>query len=97
MNGFYKHFTLTGAEGETLPPVGGILSHRSSEENEEGELSRSMETVLLVVQNRYAPAGGFQRGMTLSPQKDGGTYRILTPVFVGRLWRLKAERLHTEP
>lgn len=95
MTSFYQTFQLTAAGGETLPAVRGVLSHRSSEENEEGDLSRSMETVLIVVQNRYAPPGGFQRGMYLFPP-EGGRYRVLTPVRVGRLWRLKAERVFTE-
>ena len=95
MKGFHRWFTLTG-EGLAPSPLRGTVSHRSSEENESGDFSRAVETVLFVVHDAYAPAGGFVRGMTLTPEAGGGVYRILTPVQVGHLWRLKAERIHTE-
>lgn len=68
------------------------FSTYSSEETEEDDVSRSMETVYAVIPARYAPAGGFCRSMLL--QWGEASFRMLNPVCLGTIWSVKCLRVH---
>lgn len=65
---------------------------RSSEETDEDDLERSMETVYAVIPARYVPVGGLRRSMIL--QCGDVTYRMLNPVNLGTMWSVKCLRVH---
>lgn len=94
MRRIQRPFTLTDSTGEDLGTVRAVISHRSAEETEEDELNLGTETVMALIPARFAPAGGFARGMTLS--YGAARYRMLIPVEIGRLWRVKCERVYGE-
>ena len=71
--------------------VRAAFSHSSSEETEEGDVSRSSETVYAVIFARYAPMGGFRRSMMLVCGED--RYQMLNPVCLGTLWTVKCLRV----
>lgn len=75
-----------------LGTVSASVHVRSSLETREDDWERANETAYLVIDARYAPAGGFVRGMTL--EGGGACYRMLTPVCLGRLWSVKCMRVH---
>ena len=72
--------------------VRAAFSTSSSEETDEDDVSRSMETVYAVIPARYAPMGGFCRSMVLRHGEE--TYRMLNPVCLGSLWSVKCRRVH---
>lgn len=85
--------SLTGREsGAYLSKIRAVLSYRSAEESGTEGISYATETAYALIPDRYAPRGGFQRGMLLC--SDGEKYRMLTPVRHGRLWSVKCIRIH---
>ena len=101
LTGLQKKCTLYGVP-ETAPDgreirreigtVRAAFSTYSSEETDEDDVSRSMETVYAVIPARYAPMGGFSRNMTLTCGET--SYRMLNPVCLGSLWTVKCRRVH---
>lgn len=89
-----RTFSLTDTDGTALGAVKAVVSHRTSEETKEDDLYRATETVMALIPSRYAPAGGFRRGMSLV--SGTARYRTLVPVALGRFWRLKCERVYVE-
>ena len=89
-----RAFALTDAAGRGISEIRAVLSHRTSEETDEDDLSRATETVLALIPARYTPEAGFSRGMLL--MRGGARYRMLVPVDLGRMWRVKCERIHVE-
>ena len=96
-----KTYTLFGvphvqpdgsASAPQLGEIRALISSRSSEESEENDFWHASETASAVIAPRYAPEGGFARGMSLT--RGGAVYRILTPVFTGRMWVIKCMRMH---
>ena len=63
-----------------------------SEETEEEDLDRAVQTVYAVIPKRYTPPGGFIRGMEIRTA-DGGRCRVLTPVLCGGYWSIKCSRV----
>lgn len=94
MRRIQRPFLLTDSTGESLGTLRAVLSHRSAEETEEDELNLGTETAMALIPARYAPLGGFARGMTLS--YGTARYRMLIPVEIGRYWRIKCERVYSE-
>ncbi len=89
-----RAFHLTDADGTPMGTVMAVISHRSSEEIAEDDLERASATVLALIPARYTPSGGFRRGMRLI--RGEARYRMLMPVDLSRLWRVKCERIYTE-
>ncbi len=89
-----RPFALTDSTGESLGTVRAVISHRSAEETEEDDLNLGTETVMALIPARFAPAGGFARGMLLL--YGSARYRMLIPVEIGRYWRIKCERVYSE-
>ena len=94
MRRIQRPFALTDSTGESLGTLRAVLSHRSAEETEEDEINLGTETAMALIPARYAPGGGFARGMTLSC--GTARYRMLIPVEIGRYWRIKCERVWGE-
>lgn len=94
MRRIQRPFTLTDSTGDLLGSLRAVISHRSAEETEEDELNLGTETVMALIPARFAPAGGFSRGMTLT--YGTARYRMLIPVEIGRYWRIKCERVYGE-
>ncbi len=88
-------YTLCAADGTEIGQIFLVLSYSSSEENLDGDVEKATDTVHAAVPARYAPPGGFRRGMRLVSRR-GEVYRILSPFDLGRLWRLKCHRTVTE-
>ena len=89
-----RPFSLMGADGALIGTVRAVMSHNSASERAEDDLSCAAEKVTAVVPSRYTPAGGFSRGMLLV--KGSARYRVLVPIDLGGLWRLRCERIHFE-
>lgn len=86
-------YSLTGEESaRKLGEIRALFVSRSSEENYSEDLSYAAETVHVLIPHRYAPNGGFVRGMSLT--KNGAVYRMLTPVKLSRIWSVKCVRIH---
>jgi len=85
-----------GADGvelrQELSEIRAAFTSRSAEEVTEADVSRCAETVHAVIPSRYAPPGGFLRGMIV--RCGARQYRMLTPVHLGRLWNVKCVRVH---
>ena len=83
----------SGAENaEPLGTVCAAIHSRAAREVLEDGAERATETVYAVIRHRDAPPGGFVRGMTLRAGDE--VYRVLTPVWLGRLWSVKCARTH---
>ncbi len=89
-----RPFLLADSRGTVLGSVRAVLSHRSAEETEEDELNLGTETAMALIPARFAPDGGFARGMVLT--YGTARYRMLIPVEIGRYWRIKCERVYSE-
>lgn len=94
MRRIQRLFSLEAADGTVLGTVHAVVSYRTSEETKEDDLLRATETALALIPARDAPDGGFLRGMVLA--RGAARYRMLVPVQIGRLWRIKCERVYTE-
>ena len=94
MRAVQRQFRLLDGAGQDAGEIRAVLSHRTSEETAEDGLLRATETVLALIPARYTPAGGFCRGMVLI--RGEARYRMLVPVDLGRIWRVKCERVHAE-
>lgn len=91
----YAPPTIDRAGRETrvyLAEIRGAISYSSAEEAASEGISYAAETAYALIPHRYAPPGGFRRGMLLSG--EGAEYRMLTPIRHGRLWSVKCIRLH---
>jgi len=84
-------------EGEVtrayLGGVEAVLTSRSAKESTQRQEDCAAETLSALIGARFAPPGGFCRGMTLVAP-DGAVYRMLTPVPLGRMWTVKCVRMH---
>lgn len=78
---------------EAIGEIRAALIHRSSEEVAEDDVERAHETAYALIPARYAPMGGFRRGMVLFSGEEG-EYRMLTPLSYGRYWSVKCIRMH---
>ena len=94
MRRIQRPFSLVGADGVLIRDIRAVLSHDSASERTEDDLSCAAEKVTALVPARYTPAGGFSRGMVIV----GGAarYRVLVPMDLDGLWRLRCERIHFE-
>ncbi len=84
-------------EAEDSALIGNIraaLSHSTLEETDEDDIERATESAIMTVRGRFAPAGGFVRGMTLV--RGGAVYFIKYACRCGRLWVLKVSRSVTD-
>lgn len=86
-------FSADGAETRrSMGMIRAAFTSRSSEEIDADGAWRAAETVHAVIPARYAPLGGFRRGMTLL--RGERVYRMLNPVNLGRLWNVKCVYVH---
>ena len=85
--------SLFGEEtAQALGKVSAAIHRRTAEERSENDLECAAETAYALIPARFAPPGGFVRGMVLT---DGAArYRMLTPVCHGRQWCVKCIRMH---
>lgn len=94
MRRLLRTFILKNKDGESVGTVMAVISHRTAEEIMEDDLDRASATVLALIPARYTPVGGFRRGMTIT--RGDAVYRMLVPVDLGRIWRVKCERIYVE-
>lgn len=94
MRRIQRPFSLTGADGVPLGTVRAVLSRDSAAERTENDLSFAAERVTALIPSRYTPVGGFLRGMVLT--SGSARYRVLAPIDLGGMWRLKCERIYFE-
>ena len=94
MRRLLRAFALKDNDGTPIDTVMAVISHRTAEEITEDDFDRSSATVLALIPGRYTPKGGFRRGMTLT--RAEAVYRMLVPVDLGRMWRVKCERIYME-
>lgn len=71
-----------------------VISYRSAEEVESGDVQYTNVQYTVLGDVNRAPSGGFRRGMVIEPE-GGGRYHVLTAVTAGRIWIMKALRAVT--